>query len=216
MNRIPKLLALLSLTFACALPAAFGQIVLETHGLYAFDESGQGSFRITGTGALPFFISNIHGTVALDPFLGVPSLSYPVSSNASPGDVRIYDDAAQSVLSDVIRFDGHGHLFFYSQLQPGETPELADVPQLPPLAPQLPFVSITETNFLHGGMGVDYLIPATSALPGADGTTVEFLFITEVPEPAPAFLLPICAGLLLIGRLAKGASPRTHSSKPIA
>jgi hypothetical protein len=204
MNRIPKLLTIFSLTFVCALPASFGQIIGPSHPLHTFDEWGHGVQSYTPFG--PYILIPEPGAVAQDPFSGLSTMSYPVQLAASPGDVLIYEDAQQTVLSDIIRFDGQGHLFFFSQLKPGETPALADVAQLPTPLTQFPTVSLTETNLGFGSLGVDYLPAVSSLMPGSDANLTEFLFISEVPEPAPAFLLLLGATLFLVRRTASAPS----------
>jgi hypothetical protein len=196
MNRAFKLIAIFSLTFACALPAAFGQLFGPPHELLTVNEFGQGVQSVTPYG--PYILINVPGAVAQDPFSGLSTMSYPVQLAASPGDVLIYEDAAQTVLSDIIRFDGQGRFFFFSQLEPGETPNPSDVAQLPAPLTQFPTVSITETNLDFGSLGADYLVPASTLMPGSDANLKEFLFITEVPEPATVFLLLFGAGFLLL------------------
>jgi hypothetical protein len=201
MNRTTRLFALLGLTFACAAATTFGQITNGDYGLYTLDESGNGFFQVAGTGPIPLFILSLPGTVAQDPFSGLSTLRYNVPATTSAGDLLIYDDAAQTSLSDIIRFDGQGHLFFFSKLQPGETPQLADIAQLPAPLTQFPTVSMTETNVGFGGLGVGYFPPDSTFLPGSDANPKEFLIISEVPEPATAFLLLLGAGLFLVRQL---------------
>ncbi len=214
MNRVPKLLSAFALTVACAVTSAFAQLPAGDYDLYTFDEFGHGSFQVAGTGPLPLFIQNLPGAVAQDPFSGLFTLRYNVSAAMLPGDVLIYDKGPVNVLSDIIRFDGQGHLFFFSQLQPGETPTLADVPTLPSTLTGVNDVGLFETQFPFGGVGVTYVPLPARQQPGSDTFPDQFVIITSTPEPATAFLLLLGTGLFLIRRLSQSKIASQKSKIP--
>ena len=198
MQRALKTICVFGLVSACAAATTFAQLPPGDYDLYTFDEAGFGSFRVAGTGPLPNFIAYLPGTVAQDPFSGLFTLRYNVPATMSAGDLLIFDNGPQYALSDIIRFDGQGHLFFFSQLEPGETPTLADVAQLPSPLAGFNDVGLLETQLPFGGNGVTYVPVPARQQPGSDTVATQFEIISNVPEPAPAFLLLLGAGLFLI------------------
>src|SRR5256885_4010263 len=82
---------------------AFGQ----AGPLITVDELGNGNFNGQ---PLPSFQSP-------DPFCGIETRTYSISYARIPGDARLMEPnpAGTNLLSDIIRFDGQGNLFFFSE-----------------------------------------------------------------------------------------------------
>jgi hypothetical protein len=151
--------------------------------ILAFDENGHGSISISGGAFAP-----LPGILAVDPVSGGLALTYVLPAAAglvNTGDVAV--TAAGEPLGDMMRFtNGAGTLdgtttgdrmIFYSDREPGEPPDLADVAQgyavifangtVPEVGPE-------------GNNGFDWL-------PGGN----EYIGISDSPEPAAVTLLLI-------------------------
>lgn len=148
-----------------------------------FDQFGDSSY-------LPGYLVNP------DPTGGVPDwdvLMYdlPFAGNVwVAGDLSVYEGSLSGDLVNVIRFDGNGHLIYYSSGASGITAP-ADVPY----PPSPPLDNIAET-FEVGGYA--YYTP-TEGLPGYDLSNPTYRF-SEVPEPGTGALVALGAGLLLVVR----------------
>src|SRR5271165_837956 len=100
MKTLTKLLALGALTSLLAAATAYGQFNLT------FDEWGNSTYQ--------------PGQLMPDPTGGVLNwnvLVYNLPFAGLPGDVLMYDPVVGTtnyVLGDVLRFDGNGHMIFYS------------------------------------------------------------------------------------------------------
>src|SRR6266436_9765264 len=140
-----KILAIFGITSAVAVTAAFGQ----AQPLITVDELGNGNFNGQ---PLPSFQSP-------DPFSGIVTLTYRLPFPGVPGDVQLFEPnaAGTNQLSDIIRFDGNGNLFFFSELEPTDVPPFdpADVNQFPPPVPGLQTVALLE-NGPEGNNGAMY------------------------------------------------------------
>ena len=90
-------------------------------------------------------------TSLLEPFSGMFTLSYNLPFPGVPGDVSIAD--SDGTVSDIIRFDGSGHLFFFSDFSVTEPPiSLADV-GVPPFNAANPVVFLAEVSLPSGADG---------------------------------------------------------------
>jgi hypothetical protein len=138
-------------------------------------------------------------TSLLEPFSGLFTLSYNLPFPAVPGDVSIAD--SDGTVSDIIRFDGSGHLFFFSDFSVTEPPiSLADV-GVPAFNAANPVVFLAEVSLPSGADGFWGYKPGFNN-PGANSTgTVIYDFISDVPEPGA---LPLMAcGLGILGFIQK-------------
>ena len=183
MKRLATVLAVFGLTSIIAVATALAQGPLIT-----VDELGNGTFNGT---LLP------SGQKA-DPFSGIITLAYQLPFPGVPGDVQLFESGPQpSAPSDLIRFDGQGFLYFFSEIEPTDVPPFdpADVAQFPPPVAALPVVSLIESG-LEGNNGVFYN-PAGGG-PGDNTAGASYHFISDIPEPGTAMLV----GVSLMGLLA--------------
>jgi len=189
MKSLRKILLVASLTSAMAAATALSQPF--PNALWSFNEQGLGLFNGGTT------IGYSLGTNRVDPVSGMSTLWYSVGGPpVLAGDVVLIEPQT-SQISDLIRFDGQGGLYFFSDLEPGElNPDPADVPQLP--APINPVV-LNEVG-PEGNNGAFYL--PGPGMPGFDPTGVlpglQYQFISDVPEPSSMALLITGAGLLAL------------------
>jgi len=192
-NPLTKILSLFALISTLAASTTFAQPLITV------DELGKGFFNGT---VLP-------SGLKADPFSGIVTLAYQLPFPGVPGDVLLFEPGPQTnVLSDIIRFDGQGFLYFFSEREPTDVPPFdpADVAQFPSPIAGLQSVSLLEVG-PEGNNGASYFTAA--ALPGDDGTGtgVNYRFISDVPEPSAGLLTVLGGGLLLIRkqrRQAKG------------
>src|SRR5213079_1324966 len=135
MKQFTNIIASIGLTLAIT-TTAFGQ----AGPLITVDELGNGNFNGQ---PLPSFQSP-------DPFSGIVTLTYRLPFPGVPGDVQLFEPnaAGTNILSDIIRFDGNGNLYFFSEIEPTDVPPFdpADVFQFPPPVPGLQVVSIVEVG----------------------------------------------------------------------
>src|SRR5256885_11277424 len=115
MKKLAKACLVFGFTSAVAVTTAMGQV----RPLITVDENGHGN--ITGT-PLPF-------TVSTEPLSGIATLTYFLPFAGVAGDVLMLDNFATN---DVIRFDGQGRMWFFSDREPTDVQpfDLADMPQL--------------------------------------------------------------------------------------
>jgi hypothetical protein len=155
------------------------------------DELGNGSIS-TGGGPptpLPFGL-------AVDPFSGITTLMYTLPFPVTIGDVTLVKIGGEGD-SDRLRFESGTSLFFFSLIDDGEPPGLADtVPALP--------LPIQANNFLTteiGPEGNDGLFgyTPTGVQPGG-GPPVQYNFISDVPEPSSLALGSLGLALTLLWR----------------
>src|SRR5204863_6754025 len=108
--------------------------LVSAQPLITVDEFGNGNFNGQ---PLPSFQSP-------DPFSGIVTLTYRLPFPGVPGDVQLFEPnaAGTNILSDIIRFDGNGNLYFFSEIEPTDVPPFdpADVGQFPPPVAALPVV----------------------------------------------------------------------------
>ena len=166
---------------AVSATSVFGQVGQVIY----IDENG--TAFITASQPFPY-------TMALEPDSGITTLEYTLPFAGVAGDLLLQEPSS-SQISDVLRFDGNFHVYFFSDTGLGQT-LLADV-GLPPtyLTPQ---VTIAELG-TEGVSTYAFYIP-TSGEPGyksaAPGTT--YYILSDVPEPSVMMLGSLGCGLLLL------------------
>src|SRR5438105_7762225 len=121
----------LAIVAAFAMTAAWSTSVFA-QPLVTVDELGNGNFNGQ---VLPSFQS-------ADPFSGIVTLTYRLPFAGVPGDVQLFEPSTTGTnqLSDIIRFDGNGNLYFFSEREPTDVSPFdpADVNQFPPPVAALP------------------------------------------------------------------------------
>ena len=122
-------------------------------------------------------------STATDPLSGIATLRYTLPHGGqTPGDLYLTDSNSGSI-SDLIRFDGQGNVFFFSLKEPGQTSfSLADVDALPALsANSLGQVKVARHEHNIGNL----LNPTSVDQPGYDplyNGTLAYNIISDVPE----------------------------------
>lgn len=167
MKQLAKILLVCGFTTAVGITTSFS----AGGPLFTFDEFG--------TGPTP-------STISVDPASGIATLTYILPFAGSPGDVLLFEPSAAGTnnqFSDLLRFDGHGHMFFFSETETTEPPNPADVAAIPPPISPLTFTEVGP----EGSNGIIYTPPAGG--PGFDPSGPTYHIISDVPEPASAALL---------------------------
>jgi len=171
------------LVLAALTNSAFGQLQVIT-----LDENGLGYI----TPSLPFQYN-----VAPEPVSGLTTLVYTLPFAGVAGDVLV-DESSGSQLSDVLRFDGLGHLYVFSDNGDG-VDSLADLSGLPPVILPNPAGPLVESG-VEGGFQDVYYIP-TANQPGYKAAgPVAYHFISDVPEPGSLAMILLGGGSLLVFR----------------
>jgi hypothetical protein len=138
-----------------------------------------------------------NGRYQTDPASGMVGWYYPLAGTpTAAGDVLLLEpQPSTGTQSDLLRFDGQGGVYFFSDQEPGGTPDKADVPAIPqPFNPVVINEVGTEANngaFYTPGPGQPGY-DTSGVLPG-----IQYNIISDVPEPASATLLLAGAGLWL-------------------
>jgi len=167
----------------------FGQV----NQLVTLDEMGNGYI----TPQLPFAWA-----IELEPNSGLSTLRYDLPFAGVAGDVLL-QELAGGPLSDILRFDGQYHVYFFSDSSDGPPDSPADVPTLPePIAPS---VSLLEQG-PEGGLQYVYYTPAAGG-PGYTPLT-SYYIISDVPEPTVTMMLGCMGGGLLLLRALRGKGKR--------
>jgi hypothetical protein len=161
---------------------------------WTIDENGPALFD-THTGIVGY--SN--GVLQKDPISGVTTLYYPLlgtNAPSTPGDLVLLEAPTTGQASDLLRFDGRGGVYFFSDVEAGEAnTDLADV-GIPPVGTNA--VRVVEIG-VEGNNG--YLYIPLQGQPGFDVSgllpEVQYNIISDaVPEPGSAVLL-LSGGALL-------------------
>jgi hypothetical protein len=186
MKQLIKSLAVFATTSTIALTAALGQ----GGPLITLDELGK--MTINGAPQPP-------GTIAQDPFSGIFTLSYQLPFVGIRGDVVMFEPGpVPAPVSDVLRFDGNFHVFFFSEREATDntsTRDPADMGLPGPFPGGLQPVNLVETG-VEGNDGAFYT-PGNG--PGGDpSSNPSYDFISDVPEPGAGLLLSLGGGLLWI------------------
>ena len=183
MKQSSKLSSIFALASTIIVTAASAQ----TNGLViTVDELGKGNFN-----GQP-----IPSTIAVEPFSGIPTLQYTLPFAGTPGDVLLVEP--QGNFSDIVRFDGQGHLFFFSDREAGEAPDPADVAQLPPPLTQFPVATKDEVG-LEGRNGALYTpTPGQPGFEPSSAAPVTYNIISDVPEPGSLATFALGGGILLL------------------
>ena len=169
--------------------SAFAQI----RNVISLDENGNGFFN----GA------RLDYTIDPDPISHIATLHYYLpfmGATNRPGDVVLMEPPATvGVISDILRFNGTGGVWFFSERGPNELPpfDLADVPILPMVYTNN-FVSLMEIG-PEGQNGAIYT--PLAGQPGWDDFyQFTYEFISDIPEPCTFALLGLGAAALVIFR----------------
>ena len=181
MKRLMKVLLISGFTSAAALTAALGQ----TGPLFSFDELG--NMTINGAVGPP-------GVLGFETNSGMTTLCYHLPFAGGFGDVLIFEGTASQTNSDLIRFNGQGLMYFFSDRDVLTNDfALADVGLPLPITPS---ATVVET----GVEGANFAMwtPAAGG-PGFDPSGPQYKFISDlVPEPGTAALACLGGGLLLL------------------
>jgi len=132
--------------------------------------------------------------MAVEPISGIATLQYTLPFAGTAGDV-VLQETVGGPISDVLRFDGQSHVYFFSDSSDGfDAP--ADVAQMPSL------LLTPNVTFLEQGQegGLQYIMYTPNlGDPGfkaaAPGTS--YYIISDVPEPSVTMLLGCLGGGLL-------------------
>src|SRR2546428_6625277 len=129
-----KVLAIFGITSALAATSAFAQPVITV------DELGKGTFNGTA----------LHSGQQADPFSSIVTLAYQLALPGVPGDVLLFEPGTPQPAppSDLIRFDGQGFLYFFSEIEPTDVPPF-DPPVLQHFPP--PDASLQRISFFEPG-----------------------------------------------------------------
>ena len=163
--------------------SAFGQAQIIN-----LDENGVG--YITPSQLFPY-------TVAPEPVSGLTTLVYTLPFAGVAGDVLV-DESSGNQLSDVLRFDGLGHVYVFSDNSDG-VDSLADTSGLPPVILPNPAGPLVESGVEGGYQDVDYIPTPTEPGYKAAGPVV-YHFISDVPEPGSLALILLGGGSFLAFR----------------
>ena len=178
MKKYNKMMLSVGLTVSLGAMTAFSQPLISV------DELGVGTFN----GNPLTWQTNV-----AEPLSGMTTLSYNLPFPAGPGDVVLMEPASGRI-SDVIRFDGAGHLFFFSDAIPGDPADsLADV-GLPGQIAGNPTLIFNEVGPEAGPNGLWGYTPGVND-PGVNTAGAIYDFISDVPEPSSLSLLASGLGI---------------------
>ncbi len=179
-----RIYSIIGLVFALAL---LGAVAYGANYQINFDENGNGT--VNGTPINHYMVDE--RPAAGPGFALVYNVGLGYGWDA--GDLLIYEDQNQTLLSDIVRFNPNGTISFYSA---GGDADLADGAW--PITPN-GRVSLTEVG-TEGNNWVDFT-PMVPGTPGwvSGGNTVSYHIISDVPEPSS--LLALLCGFGGIGGL---------------
>jgi hypothetical protein len=140
-------------------------------------------------------------TIATDQVSHMTTLCYILQDNVQTAGDLYLTEPNFGVISDIIRFDGQGRVFFFSLKEPGQTSfSLADVDTLPGLSGNiLGQVEVPSDEHNVGNL----FNPTLSTQPGFDplyGGSLAYNIISDVPEPGIGTFAGLCAMALVFGR----------------
>jgi PEP-CTERM motif len=160
--------------------------VFGLNAIITMDENGNA--YLTPSQLFPY-------TIGTDPNSGIATLEYTLPFAGVAGDVLL-QEVAGGPLSDVLRFDGNSHVYFFSDNADG-VDSLADV-GLPTVFSANAAGPFLETGTEGGFQNYMYTPSATG--PGAvgNGTVYTFNIISDVPEPGSMLLAGLGGGLMLL------------------
>jgi hypothetical protein len=181
MKRYVKGLLAVGSTIAITATTAFGQ----NNIFISVDEWGVGY----ANGAI------MPSQIATEPISGWATVAYSLPFPGVPGDVALIEPDGTD--SDLIRFDGLGHLFFFSDFDPNDPPDSpADVGIPPYNLPGVQTVILNEVGPEAGPNGYWGYAPGFTG-PGGNTTGLPIYdFISDVPEPGALPLLACGLGIL--------------------
>jgi hypothetical protein len=195
MRNAKRLLLIAGFGSALAVTTAHSQTNPIYSAVWSLYETGTSLFQglapsVPGGGSNVYSINivgYVNGAPKLDPISGLTTLYYNWALATLPGDVLLLEPQT-SHPSDLLRFDGLGGVYFFSDIEPGETDtDLADVPQLPLAINPIVLSEIGAEGLNHafytpmqGQPGFD----VSGILPG-----VSYDIISDVPEPNAALFL---------------------------
>ena len=192
MSKLPKIATLFCAALVLSGSSAISQVQVQV------DEFGVGTIKGGPFGPNPVPIGS---ALMPDPTGGVPAwnvLVYNLPFAGVAGDVLMHDFTLADPFLDVIRFDGQGHLIFYSDNVDGfEAPADTPSPPNPLLANQ---AHILEQG-PEGGFQFGVYTPDVNQ-PGWDPQAPQYMFISDyaVPEPGSAAVMLAGLGAWLIRR----------------
>jgi hypothetical protein len=194
MKKLTRLWQAFVLTSAIATTTGFSQEHF-TNVLWTLNEQGLGTFSAMTLDPYPdSVVGYTLGSLETDPVSGLVGLAYHLGGVAVlAGDVLLVEPGGD--ISDLIRFDGTDRVFFFSELEPGElNPDLADVIQIPEAINPV-ILSEIGPEWNNGA-----LYAPAPGMPGFDPSEtllgVQYVFISDVPEPGSLSLLLCGVGLL--------------------
>jgi hypothetical protein len=167
--------------FAASVSSGYGQL----SQLIYLDENGTG--YITPSQPFPY-------TIGVDPSSGMNTLEYTLPFAGVAGDVLL-QELPGGPMSDILRFDGNSHVFFFSDNSDG-VDSLADV--------GLPTTLLANTAgpFLETGVEggfQNYIYTPTANQPGYKAAgPVAYNIVSDVPEPGTLLFGALGSGLLLL------------------
>ena len=184
-NGMKSLTSKLLVVVAAGMMSVSATSVFGQGQIINLDEMGNGYI----TPVLPFPY-----TISEEPLSHIATLRYDLPFAGVAGDVLLQESVG-GPLSDIVRFDGQFHVYFFSDGSEGIT-SLADVPVLPsPITPNLTFLEQGQ----EGGLQYIYYTPAAGE-PGyknlAPGTT--YYIVSDIPEPSATMMLGCMGGGLLL------------------
>ena len=158
----------------------FGQV----YQVITLDENGDG--YITPSQPFPYTVTN-------EPNSGISTLRYTLPFAGVAGDLLLQEPVGTNI-SDVLRFDGNSHVYFFSDIELGQS-ALADV-GIPTT-----FLSPNVTVVEQGTEGVNtwaFYIPSAGQPGYKAAGPVAYDIISDVPEPSSLLLVGLGGGLLLL------------------
>jgi hypothetical protein len=183
--------ALAAAAMAAIITGLAASAFAQTNLIISLDENGNG------------FANGVRLTyrVDLEPISHISTLHYILpfyGFTNRMGDVVLMEPTTAGTISDIVRFDGVGNVWFFSEREASDVPpfDLADVAALPMVWTNN-FVFLDEIG-PEGQNGAIYT-PLRDQ-PGWYGVDVTYQLISDIPEPSAFALLGLGAAALMIFR----------------